>query len=56
MPNLMALMIATMIAWLVKDALPNTGDVPFPTLIAMCVWIAVFPVAKRVLVDIRPGE
>lgn len=53
-PNMMAIMIATLAAWWVRDALPNPGGLPVPTLIAFCVWIAVFPVARRVLTDIRP--
>lgn len=52
----MALVIATLVAWLVRDALPTVGGLPLPTLIAMCVWIAVFPVAKRWLHDLRPGD
>jgi hypothetical protein len=55
-PNLMALVIATLIAWLVKDALPTVRGLPLPTLIAMCVFIVVFPLARRMLNDIRPGD
>ena len=52
----MALVIATLVAWIVRDALPTTRGLPLPTLIALCVWIAIFPVAKRVLQDLRPGR
>jgi len=54
-PNLLAMMIASLGAWLVRDALPTTGGLPLTTLIGFCVWIVIFPIAKRYLTDIRPG-
>jgi len=55
-PNLLAMMIASLGAWLVRDALPTTGGLPLPTLIGFCVWIVIFPIAKRYLTDIRPDS
>lgn len=55
-PNLLAMMIASLGAWLVQDALPTTGGLPLPTLIGFCVWIVIFPIAKRYLNEIRPGS
>lgn len=55
-PTLMALTVATLAAWIVKDALPTIEGVPLPLAIALVVWSVVFPIAKRFFADIRPGE
>lgn len=54
MQNLLAILIASMVSMLVRDALPPAGNIPFPTLIAMCVFIVIFPVARRFIGEIRP--
>lgn len=50
----MALLVATLVAWMVRDALPSTGAVPITTMLAFCVWIVIFPIAKRWFTEIRP--
>lgn len=52
----MAILVASMISWLVKDALPAPAGVPLPMMIASLVWIVVFVLVRRTLIEMRPGE
>lgn len=52
----MAILLATTIAWVVKDALPAPPGVPLPLAIALLVWLLVFMGVRRALGEMRPGE
>lgn len=54
MPALLAIVVASSLAWVIKDALPAPEGVPLPTLIAFVAWIVAVPLLKRFFSGIRP--
>ncbi|MBW2314007.1 MAG: hypothetical protein JRH10_07430 [Deltaproteobacteria bacterium] len=53
MPSFIALVVATLSAWIVRDALPAGGG-PLPMLLAGLFWIFTFYFVRRWFEELRP--
>jgi hypothetical protein len=56
MPTFMAVIVASLAAWLVNQALPGKGLFLLRALLNILVWVGVFYVTRRFLSDLRPGS
>lgn len=56
MPTFMAMVVASLVAWLVKDGLPAPAGNLIPTFLAMLTWLFAFYFTKRYFDQIRPGS
>jgi hypothetical protein len=54
MPSLTAFVVATLMAWIVRGALPAPEGMPLPLLIAGVVWLVAFYFVRRWLAELRP--
>jgi hypothetical protein len=54
MPSFAAFVVATLVAHIVRGALPAPEGVPLPLLIAGVVWLVVFYFVRRWLTELRP--
>jgi len=54
MPTVMAFVVATLAAWIVRGALPHPNGVLLPTLLAGTFWALGFYFLRRWLQELRP--
>jgi hypothetical protein len=55
MPSVTALIVATMVAWTLSDALKPLGPPSLAAMSSMLVWTFVFSMVRRLLLDLRPS-
>ena len=54
MPNFLAVMLASAVAWLVDDAFPPLMGVRFGAVLALLAWMVVFYTTRNTLAHLRP--